>query len=264
MSIPNYILIGCAHLSNAAYARPGDHDQAWERHAKDTLPSIGFSDIKTYVNSDSELLVATHYGYRIYAWRGTNSVADAITDLRFRKTPWYSKPGQKVHSGFQHGFRTLWDKREVERDLQVARSKHLKIVCTGHSLGAAKATIMAAYEIHRQNDIQGLVTFGSPRVGTTAFAASVLAGIEMSGGSVLRFVNLCDPVTSIPPYWRSTHVDSPMYFAADGSLKDRPSYGWVMLDRLLLTLSRWAGKNGSAFGDHAMAEYLTKTRPKYR
>ena len=59
---------------------------------------------------------------------------------------------------------------------------------TGHSLGAAMATLMAAR--HPQAE---LVTFGSPRVGDEAFAA------QFEDRDVRRYVDCNDVVTMVPP-----------------------------------------------------------------
>jgi hypothetical protein len=59
---------------------------------------------------------------------------------------------------------------------------------TGHSLGAALATLAAVDTTPAR-----LVTFGSPRVGDEAFRA-LFAGLE-----VRRFVDCCDVVSRVPP-----------------------------------------------------------------
>jgi hypothetical protein len=59
---------------------------------------------------------------------------------------------------------------------------------TGHSLGAALATLAAIVVKPAK-----LITFGSPRVGNEALCG-LLDGVE-----VRRFVNCCDLITRIPP-----------------------------------------------------------------
>ena len=264
MKLPNEIIRACATLSQAAYADAGDDDQEWSEHVRNRLAARGFDDVRTWVNSDSELLAAGFDGYRIYAWRGSESVADWIKDFNARLINFYDLG--KVHAGFAYNYRSIWqiDNSLVE-DLAEYRAKSHKIICTGHSLGGATAVAMAAFELQRRHGIQGLVTFGAPRVGNATFAAFVTAGVQMSGGHIYRFVNLCDPVPAVPTLWRYRHAGAPHYFSLDGSLKVRPSFAWMQLDRALTTFARWKiGKLGPTMNDHAIDEYRAKIKRKFR
>ncbi|XP_057873662.2 phospholipase A1-Igamma1, chloroplastic-like [Cryptomeria japonica] len=92
---------------------------------------------------------------------------------------------------------------EIERLLQVYEKEmdNLSITFTGHSLGAALATL-SAYDIkqmlctkHNFHQIPVTVfAFASPRVGNLAFAKRV----EKIGIKVLRFVNKRDVVPKVP------------------------------------------------------------------
>src|SRR5262249_54451343 len=105
---------------------------------------------------------------------------------------------------------------------------------TGHSLGAALATLAAARWAagHR---VQGLYTFGSPRVGNAAFAATV-------PGPCYRFVNNNDVVTRLPPpglFAGYRHVGVLKYIRTDGVIVEDPAPEGVARDRL-------AGGRGAA------------------
>ncbi|GLJ49652.1 hypothetical protein SUGI_1053390 [Cryptomeria japonica] len=92
---------------------------------------------------------------------------------------------------------------EIERLIQVYEKEmdNLSITFTGHSLGAALATL-SAYDIkqmlctkHNFHQIPVTVfAFASPRVGNLAFAKRV----EEIGVKVLRFVNKRDLVPKVP------------------------------------------------------------------
>ena len=58
----------------------------------------------------------------------------------------------------------------MEQISQFDMSKIEKVICTGHSLGAALATVMAS-----RIDAEELYTFGSPRVGTRSFIKEMTA-----------------------------------------------------------------------------------------
>ena len=77
----------------------------------------------------------------------------------------------------------------MEQISQFDMSKIEKVICTGHSLGAALATVMAS-----RIDAEELYTFGSPRVGTRSFINEMTA----DGITHYRFVNNNDIVTRVP------------------------------------------------------------------
>jgi predicted lipase len=62
------------------------------------------------------------------------------------------------------------------------------ILYTGHSLGAALATLAASLR-----PPETLYTFGSPAVGDAGFAAT------LEGAAIYRYVNCCDIVCRLPP-----------------------------------------------------------------
>src|SRR5262249_58747833 len=67
-----------------------------------------------------------------------------------------------------------------------------RVFFTGHSLGAALATLAA----HRYPHTAGVYTFGSPRVGNHAFVASFNARMAQRS---FRYVNDHDIVAQVPP-----------------------------------------------------------------
>ncbi len=71
---------------------------------------------------------------------------------------------------------------------------------SGHSLGAALATLAAYRLLLYGFDVRGLVTFGSPRVGDGAFAAFLEQEATADGvfGNFLRHVNDNDIITTVP------------------------------------------------------------------
>ncbi|GAB4844280.1 Dolichyl-diphosphooligosaccharide-protein glycosyltransferase subunit dad1 [Ancistrocladus abbreviatus] len=76
--------------------------------------------------------------------------------------------------------------------------KKLSFTITGHSLGAALATL-TAYDIKKTFEHAPLVTvisFGGPRVGNRSFRSE----IEKQGTKILRIVNPDDPITKVPGF----------------------------------------------------------------
>jgi hypothetical protein len=110
------------------------------------------------VNSGgTEALIAIEPWGRCVAFRGTTSdFGDILRDLR--AVPWYDKDLGWCHSGFLKGA------REIYPLLRPALHSG-PLWLTGHSLGGALATLVAAMMVRDGIPLTGLVTFGCPRVG---------------------------------------------------------------------------------------------------
>lgn len=178
----------CAEMSRLAYAD--------KQKATEALRTVGFT-LKLWVGgetpaarkktlgTDGFIATSEADGLTVFAFRGTESTKpeDLLADGFADSGPWV-KSGQ-VHQGFAHAYGAV---REVANEVLTRHPGTLLI--TGHSLGAALATLAAAEHATRQPE---LITFGSPRVGDRTFAAS------LNGLSIHRFVDCCDLVTRIPP-----------------------------------------------------------------
>ena len=117
----------------------------------------------------------------------------------------------RVHRGFLRSLDTIWD--DVESTLTGG-----KIWFTGHSLGAALATLAA----DRCPEVHPLYTFGSPRVGDKKFRQGFRA-------NAYRFVNNNDGVTVVPPgapVSTYRHVGDLKFLDERGRLTDDPRW-WL-------------------------------------
>lgn len=157
-------------------------------------------------------------GFVIVAFRGTQpgEWQDILDDSRFKQDSW---PTGRVHIGFKKAFTRVKDSlRERLKDLRVGRT----IWFTGHSLGAALATL-AADALDTEGDSR-VYTFGSPRVGNRAFASAFTSRFEHRA---FRYVNDTDVVARVPPpLWLLppllySHVDLLRFIAADGVISPR-------------------------------------------
>jgi triacylglycerol lipase len=121
--------------------------------------------------------------FAVLVFRGTESTPkDFIADIRIG-TKVTLDDGVQVHQGFADAIASVWD--DIGEELAAIRCPTFY---TGHSLGAALATLAAA-----RRPPQAVYTFGSPLVGNHAFAAS-LAHVP-----VYRVVDGSDVVTHVPP-----------------------------------------------------------------
>ena len=125
---------------------------------------LGFPWVKLISRDGAEVLIAKDRNDLWFAFRGTepSKLNDVMADLNVIKNA--AKAGGRVHSGFQQEVNDLWMDvlAEIEHNDQLKVRKD--VYMTGHSLGAAMATISATrYTPHE------LYTFGSPRVGGKRF-----------------------------------------------------------------------------------------------
>ena len=131
-------------------------------------------------------------GLAVLAFRGTegNKPEDILADAFVMPQPWTPRnatsPAGRVSAGFAHVYGCVRDAIG-----QVLDPHGGDLLITGHSLGAALATLAAADHAGRTPKPK-LITFGSPRVGDGAFASLVT-------GPAYRFVDCCDLVTRVPP-----------------------------------------------------------------
>jgi hypothetical protein len=164
----------------------------------------------------------------VLAFRGTqvddfwSSVLDFSVDAHFLPVP--DPHGDLVHAGFLAALGEVWAPVETHlRDEQARKSRPLWI--TGHSLGAALATLAA----NRCCDdpslrLQGVYTFGSPRVGDPGFGARIRV-------PVFRFRNDSDLVPHLPLGVVFRHVGRLQFIDGAGHLHpDLTSARELMLD----------------------------------
>lgn len=183
------ILAECARL---AYLR-FESDAAAATALRTALARFGYGDFTPFGGRgpglepvfDAQAYAATSATRgALIVFRGTqaDSFKDFATNARFLPIAW--RGAGKVHGGFWGSLAELLP--AIERWLTATRPTRL--VVTGHSLGAAHATLLAALRPEA-----ALVSFGSPRVGDETFVA------PFAGRSVRRFVNCLDVVARVPP-----------------------------------------------------------------
>ncbi len=164
-----------AQLSDMIYADSLGVDPAWEEEFIAEMIGLGARDADFYAHDQTgaEVAVVETYDALIIVHRGSHpngtplnlTLADWIHDLNdnvLRKT--IGNTPMYVHAGFWQTQNSVhwW----VYQKALHAYMNNKKIWVTGHSLGGANATITAA-RLHYEEGIpvQGLHTFGSPKVG---------------------------------------------------------------------------------------------------
>ena len=210
--------------------------------------------------------IACHQEVIFLAFRGTQpaKVKDWVADA---KASLKNDSKGKVHHGFKDALDVVW--QEIKNKLDEYQNHARRpLWLTGHSLGAALATLAAARLAFDDDQvIQGLCNFGSPRVGNNAFTKAFDARI---GERTFRFVNNNDVVTRAPapfptlvhPFSLYQHVGQMKYFDTEGALREQISgYGWkVFKDHFSGRLKDLGELGSDGMTDHSMVNYQENCR----
>lgn len=246
----------CAEMSRLAYVKEPVRLSAYLQRAGYVLvEALGYdqSGTQAFITHSADQQLG------IVAFRGTepDDPSDLFTDARFILSDWLGPSGQplgKVHEGFARSVHDQQVFARIKAHLD-AVPRTMRVLVTGHSLGAALATLMASW-------LPGaaLYTYGSPRVGNAAFAQSVKNAVAV------RVVNCCDLATRVPPeaQFGYTHAGRLAYIDRAGRWLDAPDASAIDADRIAATgryLVRYAFLRGTVsvreLADHAPINYVS-------
>lgn len=219
-----------ARLSAMAYeSRP------FAGAVRDDLVAWGFDpEGVTYLDGgETQAFVLRNEATVVVAFRGSAQPGDWIANVNVGPAP---VPGTRglVHAGFWNALDHVWT--DLARCLE--RERHGRSLWfTGHSLGGALAVLaVARLRLGEGVPVDGLYTYGQPRVGDAAFCASLA---EDFGERWFRYVHHRDIVPHVPP--------PPVYHHA-GTL-------WH-LDGVAESEDAAVGLHG--INDHAIARYVSR------
>ena len=241
-----WILASMAHL---AYDRFEKSELALRLFIA-KLEGGGFELLKVFNSKETDtqaFLAKSSDGYAVLAFRGTELTKreDVLIDAEATRV---SVLEGRVHSGFRIAYQSVADEIEAS----VLSLEKIPLYITGHSLGAALATIATQGLEHnpriRQN-IAACYTFGSPRVGNSQY------DIEFKS-PIYRVVNTTDIVTVIPLVAMGyIHIGDVRFLGRkDGEFRR----GISVLGRSYLFLLALFKFFGPIVGDHAILEYRRK------
>ena len=192
-----------ANLSKIAYS-----DQ---QACRDQIINLGYGEFAWFDNEGTQAFACRKSNANdiFIVFRGTepNQMKDILADVKAWRKP--AREKGLIHFGFAQAIDKVYDNIVHwinEQKLDGERN----ITCTGHSLGAALATIMAS-----RLDANELYTFGSPRIGNRDFVKEM----NKDGIKHYRFVNNNDIVTKVPFPIRFVHHGELVYINHFGNIR---------------------------------------------
>jgi len=254
-----FVMASMAHLAYFKFeGEKGDNDEQKEKRMEDfkkLLDSGGFTLVKTFnaTETDTQAFLAKNDAYAVLSFRGTevSSKTDIGTDAKALKA---SLTEGKIHSGFVGAYTSIMDQIKSE----IKKMPGFPIYITGHSLGAALATVATSYLENDQieeakaplmDQIAACYTFGSPRVGDELFRKKLKS-------PVYRVVNTRDIVTVVPLLAMGyKHVGDVRFLGVgEGDIQS----GIPIIRRTFFFLAAIFRLFGPLVGDHGIVKYRAK------
>lgn len=237
-----YALALCSQL---AYERPDVIQQKMlEQGFRSEFISSGLKE------HDTQLFVGHSGSVIVIAFRGTTNIRDWMTDAQIK---FVKVSHGKIHHGFNDALDSVWDEliKTLERTHVYAQSLWI----TGHSLGGALAALAAArLALDMHKPINGIYTYGQPRVGDRQFAREVDNELKPR---YFRFVNNNDIVTRIPTRLGTyAHQGSVRFFDTAGALHEDVSYWYSFLESIKGSMEDKLNLMPSCAENHFIARYV--------
>ena len=234
-----------ANLSKIAYS-----DQ---QASRDQIINLGYGEFAWFDNEGTQAFACRKSNANdiFIVFRGTepNQMKDILADAKAWRKP--AREKGLVHFGFAQAIDKVYDNIVHwinEQKLDGERN----ITCTGHSLGAALATIMAS-----RLDANELYTFGSPRIGNRDFVKEM----NKDGIKHYRFVNNNDIVTKVPfALMMYRHCGELCYINYHGNTRKMTTWQRIK-DQFRGIMRAWQkGEPFDGARDHSISAYEKKLK----
>jgi len=228
-------LLEFAKISAITYDNPKD--------SKSKFKALGYTIVQFFDVNGAQGYLLKGADSHVLSFRGTEVTekSDVLADLKAGKN--LEASGGKVHVGFKDELNKLWPA------ITVSLANIDTLYVTGHSLGAAMATIAAS---RIQTKVIALVTFGSPRAGNQEFVNSLSV-------THYRVQNNCDDVTKVPFLLMGfAHHGTHKYMNFDGEFRDLTA--WQQIKDMVRSRLKARAKGQKFIGvfDHMMENYIAK------
>ena len=185
----------------------------------------GLGEFRFFDKLETQAYIAGNDDLLILAFRGTTVLLDWISDA---DVDLIGGPAGRVHEGFSMALGFVWmDIWDYIKERRNGRA----VWVTGHSLGAALATLaVAKLRLERDEAVNGLYTFGAPRAGDPEFAR--VFDLDF-GQQTFRYVNDQDIVARVPlRLMQYSHVGTFHWFDQDGVHVQDVSWWDIIANRI--------------------------------
>jgi triacylglycerol lipase len=239
------VIQGCACTSYLAYRPATEIDTHFRRWGM----SVQIVDVSHY---DVQALLIGGDGFALVTFRGTQPTVprDWLDDLAIAHVP--GPFGGRVHDGFSSCVHSAWE--AVSKFGRQAVADGHELWLSGHSLGAAMATLAAARFIEDGVTVTGVANFGAPRAGDAQFADTLDKHL---GDKIWRVVNNADIVTRVAPReFGYRHAGRLVHFDANGRVEKVAGSWERFLNRLSGPFADLAQWGAVGFEDHSVVRYV--------
>ena len=251
--------LACGKLSWLAYSSKDE--------IREVLKSWNFTKFRFFDLGITQAFIVADAEKIILTFRGTDSMKDWMGnfDIDLVGGPF----GGKVHEGFSRSLSLIWKDIQMTFDLlqpshvatktemiqgDLKESKAPSLWVTGHSLGAALATLSVARLREKDQMVHGLYTFGSPRVGSRKFQEEFNNDFR---SKTFRFVNKNDAVTRVPMRTLFySHVGQLFYIDDHEEVHTDPSFWYRFVDGIKVRLEDIADLDLSTIENHRIENYI--------
>jgi len=237
-------------LGNAAHLAYKD-----PKTIEDTLLGWNMKLVQFFDWQGTQAYLAANDQTCLLAFRGTqpNMLRDWLYDLDCRFVPAPGGMTGNVHVGFLNALNVIWP--VVSEALQKERGRR-SLWITGYSLGGALA-VLAAARLHftQSQPVNGLYTYGQPRVGDPEFCTCFDQGF---GDSTFRFVNFHDIVPRVPLRNMGYEHSGKFFFFNVNKYDPDTTWADVLLRKVGNTIREIVDTND--ISDHFMDNYLIKLK----
>ena len=167
------------------------------------LRALGFDRYRYIQNEIAGLqaLVVANDETMFIAFQGSKEFMDWLANFYFVQRDGQQGVSGRVHQGFALALDSEWG--SILDTVQEFSRPGQKVWTSGHSMGAALATITAARLLEQGFDVGPLYTHASPRVGDAVFADQLYSGL---GEQHYRMVHGLDLIPHLPPAGDSADV----------------------------------------------------------
>ncbi|MBV9673039.1 MAG: lipase family protein [Verrucomicrobia bacterium] len=217
-----YNALALARASDLAYQDPnaplfGEAAKSWGFPQFKVLPVV--DDIRAVVMRSQQEIIVAFRGTVVPKNQSTDwpDLSNWMTDFEALQTPFTTYFGGpevgQVHKGFIEALFGVWP--SLLDAVKQFQDSGQTLWVTGHSLGGALAVLAtAAFTFANRMPVNGLYTYGQPRVGCLTFCTMCDSHF---GDQHFRFVNDKDIVTRVPPRI-FVHFPEPEFYGHSGKV----------------------------------------------